>query len=224
MEKKDAITIIEKKADEIRERQDGKKKNIEDNYKKELDNLRNENIKLVSLIENNYKLIEQYSHFIDVYDIMTVLADVTSLFMGTEYLYEQKSSNPVLVPVYDKNLEVISFFDEFYYEMGLIFYKYEEVECDNWLQYKFKVSETLEKYDFLKGFIDYVISYKFSTSSNYVSYRVLKRLEKEFVLANISEIRKINAKRNKLEKKLYEENVKKREKRISYFTRDLKKK
>ena len=85
-------------------------------------------------------------------------------------------------------------------------------------------SNNLEEYDFLKKFIDYVISYKFEVSKKNLSCEILKRLEKEFILANIEEIKKINDDKDKEEKEKYNKSVASRQKLLKRFTNERKKK
>jgi len=217
MKKGNVIADIQSKIDEIREQQYYKEEAIEENYNREKEELEEENQKLSNLMEKEIELIEEYSIFKNVGRFMTVLADITSLYMAEEYYWGINDDVPTLIPKdMDNSDQLICFYDEYNQsEDYLKFYKYDG-DVDNGLfQYTIFESDNLEKYDFLKKFVDYVISYKFEVSKVNLSSDVLRKLEKEFVLSNIDEIKKINEDVSRLCIKEQKDITSDREKRLN---------
>lgn len=226
MEKINVVLDIQDKITKVRESQNYKRDVIEHTYEEAKDKLEKENERLSNLIGREVELIEEYSKFRNVYNIMTVLADITTLFMGEEYCYERNDGYPTLIPKELDNNEQIIFFEDEYNpsDDSLQFYKYDEVDVTDRFQFTLFESENLEKYDFLKRFIDYVISYKFEISRCSLSCDVLDKLERDFILENIEEIKKINEDAVNFDKAKYEESVAARQKLLKRFIKEEKKK
>ena len=196
----------------MREKQDNKLSIIEENYIRGKESIKKENRILSNLLKKEVDLMIEYSKFTYVEDILSILADLATLFMGTIYTFELINDEPILFPK-DQNYETIRFFDK-YNPLGFLqFYQF-EVEEKRLFQYKIFVSETLKKYDFIKRFIDYIISYKFEITRQNLSYDLLKKLQKEFISENIEEIRKINDEATKKDNLECKDKIKARNKRI----------
>lgn len=86
MEKINVVLDIQDKITKVREMQNYKRDVIEHTYREAKDKLEKENERLSNLIGREVELIEEYSKFRNVYNIMTVLADITTLFMGKEMM------------------------------------------------------------------------------------------------------------------------------------------
>jgi len=226
LEKINVVLDIQDKITKVRERQNFKRDVIEHTYEEAKDKLEKENERLSNLIEKEVELIEEYSKFRNVYNIMTVLADITTLFMGEEYCYERNDGYPILIPKEVDNNEQIIFFEDEYNPSDdtLQFYKYDGDVEGELFQYTLFESENLEKHDFLKRFIDYVISYKFEISRCSLSCDVLDKLERDFILENIEEIKKINEDAMKFDKGKYEESIVARQKLLKRFIKEETKK
>ena len=218
----DAITRITENSENVSERQRLKLQHIENDYINAKEELEEENQKLANLIEKDYELIEDYSKFRNAPSIMITLAEITSLFMGEEYIYKNNDNYPSLMPrMLDNSDQIIMFYDEYNPSDGTLqFYKYDGDVEGELFQYTLFESENLETYNFLKRFIDYVISYKFEVSKKNLSCEELRKLEKEFILSNIEEIKKINEDAMKFDKAKYIESVAVRQKLLRRFVKD----
>jgi len=217
MGKINIVLDIQDKINAVHERQNFKRDVIERKYKESKEKLEKENKTISEFLEREMALIEEYSRFRNVYNIMTVLADITSLYMGEEYLYKTNDEYPMLIPKELDNNEQIIFFDDEYNpsDDSLQFYKYDDVEVTDLFQFTLYESDNLEKYDFLKRFIDYVISYKREISRCSLSCDVLDKLERDFILENIDEIKKINEDVSRLCIKEQKDITREREKRLN---------
>lgn len=200
---------------------------IELEYSKKRESLEKKEKKITDELREYLKNVEKYSTFklaSNVSNILDILAEITSLYKGEDYVVETlKIKSYDYLVIQPKTLEIVIQEKEFLklVDEGIILSFWNDQLDDEVSFYEadslgtifesqpiqLRVSDNSLKHKFILDFIDLVVKYRFEKKTDEISFFELKKLQQLFIYEKREEIiaiqnEKAQSERNALEKKI----------------------
>lgn len=201
---------------------------IELEYSKKRESLEKKEKKITDELREYLKNVEKYSTFklaSNVSNILDILAEITSLYKGEDYVVETlKIKSYDYLVIQPKTLEIVIQEKEFLklVDEGIILSFWNDQLDDDEVSFyeadslgtifesqpiQLRVSDNSLKHKFILDFIDLVVKYRFEKKTDEISSFELKKLQQLFIYEKREEIiaiqnEKAQSERNALEKKI----------------------